>query len=1026
LRSFTPRDYEAAAQIERLLIASDGMLVAACASDVITYDGLRFDRIETPIRKIRALAISKGGTHIYAGGDDQLGVIDRSPDGSWAYRSTLDEIPASARPLGRVTSIATVGEDVWIATETKLLRRRGRVNAVIPLDGSPFTLLPAKDEIYLHREGAGLFRMAADRLVPVTSDALASDGPAVGLFREEALLVLASSRHGLVRIEDGRARLFGAGLSGLAPVTAASRAAGGGYVLGTDDGLLVTDASGAIAHRVSREEGFPASAVTSLALDRDGSVWAGTPEGLVEISLLGAVSRFDARDGLPEAPVSAITRHGGRLVLAAEDGLYVLRPGAFDGTLPARFDKLPAPVARPTDLLVAGGSLLVSGSGGVWRLDSGSATRVLAVTGEVSDLAPWSADPDVILAAGTQGMSVLHREGERFTVVRAFTDLGDVRTIAEDPQGRLWLGTASRGVRRIDLGRGVRTAAWADARVTSFDAASGKFDEGDAAASVAVVAGDVLAIGPNHVHRYEAAADAFRRDDRFALDGTPLNRLWPVATSSAQRFWASASLDARRSDFPLARLERSAGGLWTLVPAPAPVLEGLGFAGASPIFLEAPGEDDEVVWAAGFGGLYRLRSSELAASSTRPSVAIVSASGGGRMRMITGTGREAKLAAKIPYSREPVRFGFGAASLLLGARIEYRWRLEGWNDGWSTWSASREAMFSSLPAGTYQFTVEARDRSGTSSHAASVAFGMAPPPWLAWWAWCGYGVLAACFVWAAMQVRVARAAEERRRLEGIVAERTDEAAQSREAAEEAERQKSRFLARMSGELKSPLDALLSLAQALEHDPQLATRYIDRIGALKASGSHLLTLLDEIVELTEVESGEATLRHEAFSVAALLRDVESSFVAQARERGLRFHVATRDLPRLPVNGDAARLRQVLENLIVGAMRLTERGEVRLTVIGEPRSGHVHFAVSDTGPGVTPDEPEWELGLAVSRRIVELMGASLETASQPGEGSTSHFSIRLPEAEEEPARPAVGRAWLEAARLASSESSRPPGA
>ena len=86
----------------------------------------------------------------------------------------------------------------------------------------------------------------------------------------------------------------------------------------------------------------------------------------------------------------------------------------------------------------------------------------------------------------------------------------------------------------------------------------------------------------------------------------------------------------------------------------------------------------------------------------------------------------------------------------------------------------------------------------------------------------------------------------------------------------------------------------------------------------------------------------------------------------------------------------------------------------------------MTVSDTGPGVTPDEPEWELGLAVSRRIVELMGASLETASQPGEGSTSHFSIRLPEAEEEPARPAVGRAWLEAARLASSESSRPPGA
>jgi len=98
---------------------------------------------------------------------------------------------------------------------------------------------------------------------------------------------------------------------------------------------------------------------------------------------------------------------------------------------------------------------------------------------------------------------------------------------------------------------------------------------------------------------------------------------------------------------------------------------------------------------------------------------------------------------------------------------------------------------------------------------------------------------------------------------------------------------------------------------------------------------------------------------------------------------------------------------------------------LTVIGEPRSGRVHFAVSDTGPGVSASEPESELGLAMSRQIVELMGARLETAGRAGEGSTAHFSIRLPEAEEAPARPAAARAWIEAARL-STDASQPPGA
>lgn len=1012
VRALSPKDYEGAAPIERLAIAPDGTLVAACGGDVVTYDGVRFDRIETTIPKIRGLAISKGGTHIYAGGGEELGVIDRDPGGFWSYRSLAKGIPSSARPIGRITGIVTAGDDAWFATETKLIRFRDRAFTTIDPGGpGALAIFAAGDRVYLHREHAGLFRIDDKGLVAITADPRITEGTVIGVFPEEDGLVVALRAQGLLRIDAKGARPLGA--SGDEPFLSAARTADGGFALGEGSGVVFADASGAVTHRVAHEDGLPEGAVAALAVDRDGSIWAGTSDGIAEVSLVGTVSRFDTRDGLPASPLAAVVRHAGRIVVAADDGLYALQGG--------RFEKLPAALPHPHDLLALDGRLFASGTGGIFCIENGRATPAASIPGEVTDLSAWTLDPGILLAARTDGLSVLRVVGDRLVPVRAFGDLGDVRTIAEDDHGDIWLGTSSRGIHRIAV---PSATSWADAEVTTYDAGNGRYVDAASGAAVGRSPGGIFAVSPAHVFRYEAAGNAFRPDDRFVLDGSPLNHLGPVAISGPNRFWANASQDTRRSEFPLARFDRTAGGVWKLAPAPAPVLDGLGFAGASAILIE-PGAQQEIVWAAGRGALYRVRATDDGLVAERPKVAILSAAGGGRLRNIDGTGRDRRLADKIPHSRDPVRFVYGAASLLPGARVEYHWRLEGWSDAWSAWSPSREAVFSSLPAGSYSFVVEARDRSGDSSHPASIGFQMLPPLWFSWWAWSGYGVLAALFFWGAVRLRMVRMEVESRRLEQMIATRTDEAAQSREAAEEAERAKSRFLVRMSDELKAPVDAILALAQAIEHDPELATKYLERVDALKASGSHLLTLLDEIVELTHVESGHVEIRKAAFSLSSLVRDVETSFVGQARERGLRFHVATRDLPRTPVRGDAPRLRQVLEHLIGGAMRLTEQGEIRLTVIGEPRSGQVHFAVSDTGPGVIPDEPESELGLAMSRQIVELMGARLETAGRAGEGSTAHFSIRLPEADEEPARPTVARAWVEAARL-STDSSRQPGA
>src|SRR4029453_8809609 len=122
------------------------------------------------------------------------------------------------------------------------------------------------------------------------------------------------------------------------------------------------------------------------------------------VSLARRVPRFDGRDGLPSGSIEAIARHAGRIVVAAGGGLYALSD--------ATFEKLPAAGPRPHDLLVLGGLLFASGSGGVWRIDDGRATPAATLPGEVTDIAPWGPDPGILLAARTTGLSVLRQLGD--------------------------------------------------------------------------------------------------------------------------------------------------------------------------------------------------------------------------------------------------------------------------------------------------------------------------------------------------------------------------------------------------------------------------------------------------------------------------------------------------------------------------------------------------------------------------------------------------------------------------------------
>jgi signal transduction histidine kinase/ActR/RegA family two-component response regulator len=226
---------------------------------------------------------------------------------------------------------------------------------------------------------------------------------------------------------------------------------------------------------------------------------------------------------------------------------------------------------------------------------------------------------------------------------------------------------------------------------------------------------------------------------------------------------------------------------------------------------------------------------------------------------------------------------------------------------------------------------------------------------------------------------------------------------------EASRLKSEFLATMSHEIRTPMNGIIGMADLLAAT-RLTGEQAEYTQVIRTSADALLTVINDILDLSKIEAGRVVLQKEDFSVRIVVGEVISLLATAARTKGLQ--ITSRVAAELPplCTGDPARLRQVLLNLVGNAVKFTESGEVCVTVTYA--AGTAYFAVQDTGIGIAPDQVPWlfapfvqadgshtrkyggtGLGLAISKRLVELMGGEIGLESQPGVGSRFWFTAPL---------------------------------
>ncbi|MEO6065905.1 MAG: ATP-binding protein, partial [Lysobacterales bacterium] len=358
-----------------------------------------------------------------------------------------------------------------------------------------------------------------------------------------------------------------------------------------------------------------------------------------------------------------------------------------------------------------------------------------------------------------------------------------------------------------------------------------------------------------------------------------------------------------------------------------------------------------------------------------------------------------------PYDRD-LRVNARLLSFADSRAHRYRFRLDGYDPDWVVQHANGERVFSRLDAGRYRLHVQAAGVDGAWSNLWTAEVNVAPPWWRTPQSIVAFAILAALLLWWLAQ-------QYRQRLKRRHALHL--AMHTRDVAEQASHAKTRFLATLGHEVRTPMTGVLGMSELLL-GTDLDSRQRGHVESIRRAGDHLLRLVNDALDLARIEAGKLDLEIEPFHLRPLVDEIAVLMAPIAERKGLQFtDVIAAAAPRC-VWGDCGRVRQILLNLVGNAIKFTERGEVALRVT--PLQPHgVCFEIVDTGPGLNDEQcarlfRRFEqargahtaaryggsgLGLAISQELAAAMHGCIHVDSVIGKGTRFRVELPLQEAD-----------------------------
>jgi signal transduction histidine kinase/CheY-like chemotaxis protein/ligand-binding sensor domain-containing protein len=1016
MRDFRPTEYLGHPQVFAITQADQGSLFLANVQGILEFDGVRWTQHPAPLTFTYRVAAAPDG-RIWAGGLAHVGYFYRHPgDTQLTYHSILADLPEEWRGIGRLSDLVLHEGALFFTTVQGLVRWREGEVRVWPGRPGRGMLSVAAGELFWHDGGRYLYRVGHDGPERIVDDATVLGGRfAFALPRPGAATLWAIGERGAFTLDvatgtftrvpgplDERLRQTRLNMVRMLP--------SGELAFGTDQGLLIATADGQRARLLSRTDGLADDLVLGLHVDHEGGLWAGMNSGVTRLRPDAAVTVFDGSNGPTPGTIDGWGRHAGRVYAATADGLYRMSPADPRTDAGARFERIVGDVTNCFVILSLEGRLYFSSARGLHRLEEdGTHSLVVPLPGHIpTDLRESRRVPGLYYLVSQGGFAALRRAGGEWTVLHSRTDLGPSYFLVEDDEGDFWMGTYTAGFWRLREPHLI--GDWSQAHFEQYFRTHGLPED--------MVWGNVNPSpwGPVFftnagARRFDRATETFVPEDRFVVPGVTGAKFNLSVASPDDTLWATVFGEgALAAAHALGRFTPGPDGRPHWSPVPAVAQQEIGFVGMAVRHLDLREGGKVVLWTRGYGHHVRLVLDQLPTAPPRWSATLARWQQAGRWHGPVPPARP------LGFSREPLVFEIAAPRYDVIEGRRYQSRLLGYSDIWTEPSAVPQAVFTNLEGGPFTLEVRAIDLAGAVSEPARLTFSIRPPWWRGPLARTGYIVLSLAGVLGFVRFRLRAGERERRRLSDLVAARTADLAAAKDQAESANRAKSAFLANMSHELRTPLNGILGFTQVLLRSPALDVEDRRRLEVVDRSGQHLLTLINEVLDLAKIEAGKVELRVAPLDLPDLIGEVAQMQSTRAEARGLALTVERDVTVPTSVLGDALKIRQILDNLLGNAVKFTPAGRIDLRVSAtlDPSGEHalVAFIVSDTGPGIgaenlarifepfdqgrgtTPGaEAGTGLGLPIARRFARLMGGDLTARNATTGGAVFTFTLPL---------------------------------